>query len=353
MAGQLTLFPNIMTRFPSTRYQGSKAKLVDWIWEQIAELEFETCLDAFGGSGAVGYRLKQAGKQVTYNDILRFNYYFGQAFIENNDTQLTEGDIDAILSHHASKGYPSFVQETFKDTYFTDEENVWIDRAITNIRHIDHPYKFALAFFALAQSCIVKRPYNLFHRKNLYLRFADVERSFGNKVSWDRPFDEWFCIFAREANHAVFDNHQENLAFNRNALDIPPQYDLVYIDTPYISGKGVGTDYRDFYHFLEGLTFYDSWSTQIDRQSKHLRLKRESNTWSDKRRIYSAFQQIFNHFQDSILVVSYRTDGIPSKSQLVELLLEYKSQVHCSHYGQYRYALSRNEESGEMLLIAQ
>ena len=353
MVGQLTLFPNIVTRFPSTRYQGSKAKLVDWIWEQIAELEFETCLDAFGGTGAVGYRLKQAGKQVIYNDFLRFNYYFGRALIENNDTQLTQDDIDAILSHHARREYPSFVQRTFKNTYFTDEENAWIDRAITNIRHIDHPYKFALAFFALAQSCIVKRPYNLFHRKNLYLRFADVERSFGNKVSWDRPFDEWFCIFAREANHAVFDNHQENLAFNRNALDIPPQYDLVYIDTPYISGKGVGTDYRDFYHFLEGLTFYDSWSTHIDCQSKHLRLKRNTNAWSDKHRIYSAFQQIFNHFQDSILVVSYRTDGIPSKSQLVQLLLEYKSHVHCAHYGQYRYALSKNAESGEMLLIAQ
>lgn len=353
MVGQLALFPNILTRFPSTRYQGSKAKLVDWIWEQIAELEFETCLDAFGGSGAVGFRLKQAGKQVTYNDILRFNYYFGQALIENNDTQLTEEDIDDILSGHAFREYPSFVQETFKDTYFTDEENAWIDRTITNIRHIGHPYKFAIAFFALAQSCIVKRPYNLFHRKNLYLRFADVERSFGNKASWDRSFDEWFRILTREANRGVFDNGQKNRALHCNALDIPPRYDLVYIDTPYITGKGVGTDYRDFYHFLEGLTFYDRWSAQIDRQSKHLRLKREDNVWTDKRRIHTAFQQVFEHFQDSILVVSYRTDGIPSKSELVQLLSKYKSQVHCTHYGQYRYALSTNEESGEMLLIAQ
>ena len=73
-AYQQALFPDLTAEFPSTRYQGSKAKLVDWIWEQIADLDFTTCLDAFGGTGAVAYRLKQAGKRVTYNDLLRFNY---------------------------------------------------------------------------------------------------------------------------------------------------------------------------------------------------------------------------------------------------------------------------------------
>ena len=58
-----------MPKFPSTRYQGSKTKLVDWIWEQLAPLKFTTCLDAFGGTGSVAYRLKQAHKEVTYNDI--------------------------------------------------------------------------------------------------------------------------------------------------------------------------------------------------------------------------------------------------------------------------------------------
>ncbi|GAB4149695.1 MAG: hypothetical protein Fur0021_11080 [Candidatus Promineifilaceae bacterium] len=56
---QLALFPEIVARFPSTRYQGSTTKLADWIWEQIAYLDFSTCLDAFGGTGAVAYRLKQ------------------------------------------------------------------------------------------------------------------------------------------------------------------------------------------------------------------------------------------------------------------------------------------------------
>ena len=55
---QHSFFPELTAQFPSTRYQGSKVKLVDWIWEQIADLNFTTCLDAFGGTGSVAYRLK-------------------------------------------------------------------------------------------------------------------------------------------------------------------------------------------------------------------------------------------------------------------------------------------------------
>ncbi|MCC7353873.1 MAG: DNA adenine methylase, partial [Anaerolineae bacterium] len=179
---QQALFPDLVAQFPSTRYQGSKVKLADWIWEQIAGLDFTTCLDAFGGTGAVAYRLKEAGKAVTYNDLLRFNYYFGLALVENSRVRLSPEEVNWLLAPHAELTYPHFVQDTFSDIYFTDDENAWIDRTITNIRQLRDPYKFALAFFALCQACIIKRPYNLFHRRNLYIRFAEVERTFGNKT---------------------------------------------------------------------------------------------------------------------------------------------------------------------------
>ena len=54
MASQLLLFPNLTVKFPSTRYQGSKAKLVDWIWEHVQNLPFLTCLDPFFWRAARG-----------------------------------------------------------------------------------------------------------------------------------------------------------------------------------------------------------------------------------------------------------------------------------------------------------
>jgi adenine-specific DNA methylase len=350
-AYQQSLFPNLTAGFPSTRYQGSKAKLVDWIWEQIADVDFTTCLDAFGGTGAVAYRLKQMGKRVTYNDVLRFNYYIGLALIENNQLRLSPEEVDWLLQRHPEIAYPSFVQDNFHNIYFTDEENAWIDQTITNIRQLTNPYKFALTFFALCQACIIKRPYNLFHRKNLYIRFAEVERSFGNKITWDRPFDEWFRIFVGEANRAIFDNGQPNRALNFDAVDVPGEYDLVYVDTPYISKRGVAVDYLDFYHFLEGLTIYDEWDKHIDPRSKHHRLKPRPSEWTDKKRIHAAFDRLFKRFQRSIIVVSYRSDGIPSESELASLLKQYKRNVGIEYFGQYKYVLSTNSESKEILLI--
>lgn len=350
-AYQQSFFPALTAEFPSTRYQGSKAKLVDWIWEQIADLNFSTCLDAFGGTGSVAFRLKKAGKRVTYNDLLRFNYYIGLALIENDKTRLEPKEVDWLLRRHPEITYPHFVQDNFHNIYFTDAENGWIDQTITNIRQLTDPYKFAIAFFALCQACIIKRPYNLFHRKNLYIRFAKVQRSFGNKTTWDRPFDEWFRIFVGEANHAIFDNGQTNRSLNFNAVDVPGEYDLVYIDTPYISKHGVAVDYQWFYHFLEGLTMYDVWGKYIDYNSKHHRLKPQPNEWTDKKRIYGAFDSLFRRFQNSLIVVSYRSDGIPSEVELESLLRRYKHHVRVEHFGQYKYVLSTNSESKEILLI--
>lgn len=350
-AAQQTGRSNPATPFPSTRYQGSKTKLAGWIWAQISQLDFTTCLDAFGGTGAVAYRLKQAGKAVTYNDFLRFNHQIGLALIENSHVSLTPEEVDWLLAPQANLVYPRFVQDTFPDIYFTADENAWIDRTITHIRQMPNPYKAALAFFALCQACMIKRPYNLFHRKNVYLRFAEVQRTFGNKTTWDTTFESWFRVFAREANAAIFDNGQINRAVRFDVLAIPGSYDLVYIDPPYMPAHGVGVDYLAFYHFLEGLAMYETWGGQIDYGTKHRRLKRDPSAWGDRRRIASAFEQLFERFRESIIVVSYRSDGIPSEAELVALMRNYKRCVQVKHYGQYKYALSTNTGSKEILVI--
>ena len=336
--------------FPSTRFQGSKLKITDWIWESVQGLNFDSALDAFGGTGSVGYMFKKKGKKVTCNDILKFNWYIGLALIENDAAKLAQEDVDFIVKRHTDMKYPTFIHDTFHDIYFTDEENIWIDTVAANIRTIDRIYKRALAYFALFQSCIRKRPFNLFHRKNLYLRFSEVERNFGNKATWDTPFEDHFRKFSEEANQAVFSNCRENRCLNLDIFDVGGAYDLVYIDTPYISRKGFGVDYLGFYHFLEGLVHYETWPEMIDNRTKHKRLKGRGSVWTDKKLIHSAFDQLFRQFRDSILVISYRADGIPSLDELVDLLKKYKEDIQEIKRKNYKYALSTNH-SEEILLI--
>jgi adenine-specific DNA methylase len=85
-----------------------------------------------------------------------------------------------------------------------------------------------------------------------------VERSFGNKTTWDTSFEEHFRQFVDEANQAIFCNGRQNKAVNSDVFDVTGDYDLVYIDTPYVSQKGIGVDYLGFYHFLEGLANYSA-----------------------------------------------------------------------------------------------
>ncbi len=379
-------------RFPGTRYQGSKRKLATWIVEQVADLEFNTVLDAFGGTGCVAYAFKCAGKQVTYNDVLSFNYQIGLALIENDDVRLTDDDIRTLLTPDAGRDYPEFIQQTFQGIYFTDEENRWLDRTVEHLSAVSCRFKRALGFFGVFQAAIAKRPYNLFHRKNLYMRTADVERGFGNKTSWDRSFDDHFRRFAAEANRAVFDNGLPCRAMCRDVLDVGkrgrsegptskvqgrptfdfrtsdlrpsdlrpstfdlPTFDLVYIDTPYISSKGVGVDYRGFYHFLEGLVNYERWPEWIDHASRHRRLTpgtATSNPWTKPDQCGAQFQRLFHRFRDSVLVVSYRSDGIPTIDQLVRWLRDVKRRVRTVEFDARPYVLSTNRKSREVLLIA-
>ena len=85
------------------------------------------------------------------------------------------------------------------------------------------------------------------------MRTAKVERSFGNKTSWDTPFETHFRNFAHEANLAVFDNGRSNTAISVDALETPTGADLVYLDPPYLNQKGVGVNYRDFTTSSKGL----------------------------------------------------------------------------------------------------
>jgi adenine-specific DNA methylase len=336
---------------PSTRYQGSKAKLVNWIWECTKELHFDSVLDIFGGTGVVGYMYKRKGKITYYNDYLRSNYLIGLSLIENNNTRLTNGDIQQFLELHPSQGYKHFISETFKDIYYTDEENQWLDMVVQNISHLENPYKQALIYNALFQACLVKRPFNLFHRKNLYLRLAQVSRSFGNKATWDKPFPEHFYNFLFEVNGLVFDNGRENKALNLDVSKIEGNFDLVYVDPPYTNQTGVTVDYLQFYHFLEGLSQYDNWAEHINYRAKHRCFRKDANPWNNPKLIKQAFKNLFARFKDSILVVSYREDGIPSIIELEEYLKDLGKKVIVESLS-YKYVLSSNH-SAEVLIIAQ
>src|SRR5690606_14516613 len=136
--------------FPGTRYMGSKNKIITDIWQQLDKIEFESVLDAFGGSNVVGYFLKCQGKKVITNDIMSFSFITSKSIIETSSEQITKDDLKLLLKKNKNNG---FIEKTFKDIFFSLEENQFLDRVRHNISQLQNEYKEALALSALVRAC--------------------------------------------------------------------------------------------------------------------------------------------------------------------------------------------------------
>lgn len=344
---------------PTTRYQGSKRKILPWLSETFAELQFDSVLDGFGGTGSVSYLLKKMGKQVTFNDILMSNVNTGISYILNNKITLTEKDIEFIF-HKNGFAYTNTIADIYNGIYFTKEENKQLDIISRNIGMLSELYdnkelkiKRAIAYHCLYQAALSKRPFNLFHRSNLSLRTTEgISRSFGNKKTWERSFQELFYKFSKEHNEKLISSRRKNDVTNRDIMRIRKNtFDLVYLDPPYRKSQSESAiDYQFFYHFLEGVTLYDSLANNVDFTKKTRPITFNRNTWSSN---LSDFSKIFNRFKDSVIVVSYWTPGYPTVEELSKTLSKYKSKVEV-YKKKHSYSLSKsNSETYEVLFVGQ
>jgi len=342
-------------KLPVTRYYGSKRKIIDTIWDVIEKekLEFHSVLDLFGGTGTFAYKAKLEGKQVIYNDIFKFNHLIGKAFIQNSTIKLTQSDISFLITKHQKFHYKYYVKDHYHDIYFLDDENELIDIIVQNIAQLKSPTKQAMAFYALFQTTLIKRPFNTFHRKNLLLRTRDVKRTFGNKVTWEKDLIETFQKFCVDVNSYVFSNTQKNKAINSSALKCKATADLVYIDPPYISRNGSHVDYHSRYHFLEGLVNYDNFIETINQNkiNKEVMINK-SLEFESKHTILNDIDRLISKYKDKVIVFSYRNNGIPSPQELKEIFhtngKSYKEYILNNH----SYALNKsNSKLHELLYI--
>lgn len=59
--------------FPTTRYQGSKRKVLPFLFHALKEIEFSQALDLYSGTASVSLLLRAMGKKVHANDYQKYN----------------------------------------------------------------------------------------------------------------------------------------------------------------------------------------------------------------------------------------------------------------------------------------
>ena len=299
------------------------------------------------------YYAKLQNKSVHYNDVLRFNSIIAKAIIDNSENLLTEKDVVNLTLPSINKKYKSIIADNFSGVYYTDLENNQIDVIVQNIHQINNESEKASAYYLLFQSCLIKRPYNLFHRNNLSMRTNYSGGKFGNKITWERSFEELFQRFNSELNKFCFRSNQEITISNSSALELNAVSDLVYIDPPYFPLSGSHTSYHSKYHFLEGLSNYYDIPNEIKTEKKNNEIQIGKNVQFESRHNFlTELGILFDLHSNSIIVMSYRNNGFPSIESIANLLKQFKDNVQIIDLGNYGYALNKNNlHNSEVLIV--
>lgn len=325
--------PEQVSAYPPTRFMGSKSKLLSEIWSVASQFKANSVVDLFSGSGIVGYMFKAQGKAVVSNDYMAMSATFTKAMVENSSVTLPLEEARELLVSHRESDH--FVASTFKDLYYTDEENDLIDTLRTNIAAIKDQYKHAIAMTALIRACIKKRPRGIFTYTGQ--RYNDGRKDLQKTLS------QQFLEAVEAVNKAVFDNGQINRSNQGDAIDLRvEQADLVYIDPPYYSLLS-DNEYVRRYHFVEGLA-RDWKGVEIQQHTQTKKFKSYPTPFATRKGAADAFAHLFKRFANSILIVSYSSNSLPTQDEMVTIMAKYKEHVEVIPVN-YKYSFGNQGEA--------
>jgi len=258
---------------------------------------------------------------------------FTKAMVENNTVTLPLEEAEQLLVVHKESDH--FVSTKFQGLYYTDEENDLIDTLRTNIASIREPYKHAIAMTALIRACIKKRPRGIFTYTGH--RYDDGRKDLRKSLS------EQFLDAVEAVNNAVFDNGKVNRSKQGDAMDLRvEQADLVYIDPPYYSPLS-DNEYVRRYHFVEGLA-RDWKGIEIQEHTQTKKFKSYPTPFSTRKGAADAFDKLFRKFANSILIVSYSSNSLPTQDEMVAIMAKHKEHVEVIPID-YKYSFGNQGEA--------
>jgi len=347
---QEALFSNILSprieAYPSTRFMGSKERLLADIWSVASHLPGTRVLDLFSGSGAVSYMFKAQGKAVVSNDYMAFSSTLARAMVENDSTRLSAADIE-FLTH--GRATDRFVRTNFRGLYFSDADNLFIDLVRSRIAELNDEMKQTVARASLIRACMKKRARGIF--TYVGVRYDDGRRDM--QLSLRQHFKE----AAQLINDSIFDNGQRHIVLNRDVSQVDVDADIVYVDPPYYSPLS-DNDYIRRYHFVEGLA--RDWSgVEIQEHTKTKKFKTYGSPFSTLEGARGAFDDIFRRYANSAIIVSYSSNSLPNRETILRLLRKHKAHVevvpvdHRYSFGNQGHKIGNaNNKVSEYLFVA-
>lgn len=343
------------------RYLGSKLKLLNEIEPFVLSkvngnlnLSF---LDLFAGTGSVAFWFKKHFKVIT-NDIMTYSYHLtnGEVCINSkpNFALICQeiGNLDVLdYLNQLTNNSVSFIELEYscsnedlgKDNarcFFTQSNankidairlkiKDWKDRKL--ITDLEESYLIA---------CLIEAVTKVSNTTGTYGAFLKYWESRAHKtLTLTHP--------------TLFDNKLENIALLGQAEDVIKQVtaDICYIDPPYNTRQ-----YSSNYHLLETIARYDDPILKGKAGIREDNSERNS-LFSSKSKAKQSLEQLLLDCQCPHIFISYNSDGILSKDEITELLLNIgiKNTYDCKviNYASYQSKIFKKRTVDEYLFYIQ
>ena len=304
------------------RFIGSKTNLLPELESFIGSHAPSngTFCDIFSGTGAVARHFKSKYRIIS-NDVMRFSHVLQSASIELGTIPTfdrlsgtgIEDPIDylntAEIYHHRSP----FITNNYAPSEGCDRRYLSTD----NARRID----------------FIRQQLDIWREQDLvsYLEFnyllaclieavPYVSNIAGTYGAYLKHWDNRALKRIELKNFTIEQNVGANESFNEKSEFLIERIegDILYLDPPYNSRQ-----YLPNYHLLETIACYDY--PEISGKTGMRTYTEQKSKFCSKRSVASAFEEIITKAKFQHIFISYSSEGLMSREDLLELLQRYST----------------------------
>ena len=332
-----------MSKYPKINYIGNKNKLTDWIVDNFPFKE-GTVLDLFCGGCSVSYALKEKGYRVYSNDALYSNFVLAKAIIENSNVILKTEDFDFdIPKKEILKKYKeiSFLENRL---YFPNEVEE-LAELVCKSEKLENYKKYL--FLSLMRRSMIRKI--LYSRMNVpwdqIVKLRDEDYSYAKykrrRAYHNLPFIDHIYDNLDNYNDSVFNNNQDNKAFNKDAFEminkLTEKVDIIYMDPPY---PATMNKYGDFYGMYDSI---------FNKEINYI-------NFSENNKFLENLEKLIVKClpKTKYIVISENNKTKPSISEINNMLSKYGKVEIKEKKHQYKVTNKENKnETVEVLIILQ
>lgn len=324
-------------KFPRVNYIGSKAKLINWMFSHI-DVKRGVFVDAFAGSGSVGWAAKERGFNVITNDILYSNYITNKALIENNSQVITGEDLQRVFDVEDVRG---FMTHTYTNRYYFESECVELDTYREGVMRVDNEYKRALLFALIKRCMIIKMPFSHFLPS-----WKSIKKERDEEYVWRKykrrgstqnfTFKRLMCANYNEYNQGVIEGVAKS--YNEDTFELLPKLegDVLYLDPPYI---GTLSRYHSLYRAVNDFILGEKSSPYKD-------------DFNSKRNATSTLHKLFTASSGfRCIAMSYSNLGTPDINTLKKIMKSYGDVSIREKRHDYSYTSAKRRGVGKEYII--